>query len=141
MRFGVKLQRKARRKMRKGLNRFGRLRQYFLRGHGQWFALPLTMVNFTLIFYNLLLVDLYFIPDELKHFSVFFIVFIVSYVPSATLVGWMDLKKGTYRAEVDLLREIHPLEKEKLERLERVEEKVNTLEEKVDLLLELVKLM
>ncbi|MHA2239174.1 MAG: hypothetical protein ACXAB2_12505, partial [Candidatus Hodarchaeales archaeon] len=71
------------------------MRQYFLRGHSSWFALGFSLINFTLIFYNLLFVNLYFIPEIFKSFSIFFIIFACLYLPTASLLGYLDFKKGT----------------------------------------------
>ena len=91
------------------IDKGARLRQYFLRGHSSWFALAFSLINFTLIFYNLFFVNLYFIPDILKSFSVFFIVFCILYLPFAMGIGYLDYKKGTYRAEQKLTKELSPV--------------------------------
>ena len=111
---------KTKKYLRKVIDDGARLRQYFLRGHGNWFALMFSLINFTLIFYNLLFVNLFFIPAFLKSFSLFFIIFGVIYFPIATVVGWLDFKKGTYRAEQQLTREISPIWSEVFAKLEQL---------------------
>lgn len=112
---------KTKKTLRKVIDEGAKLRQYFLRGHGNWFALMFSLVNFTLIFYNLLFINLYFIPEFLKSFSVFFIIFGLIYFPVAALVGWLDFKKGTYRAEQQLTRDISPIWQEVFSKLELLE--------------------
>ncbi|MHA2156197.1 MAG: hypothetical protein ACXABU_12705 [Candidatus Hodarchaeales archaeon] len=107
--------------LRKFIDDGARLRQYFLRGHGNWFALMFSLINFTLIFYNLLFVNLFFIPEYLKSFSVFFIIFGIIYFPIAVVVGWLDFKKGTYKAEQQLTRNISPIWKEVFSKLDHLE--------------------
>ncbi len=107
--------------LRKAIDEGARLRQYFLRGHGNWFALIFSLINFTLIFYNLLFKNLFFIPEVLKSFSVFFIVFGIIYFPIAVIVGWLDFKKGTYKAEQQLTRDISPIWKEVFNKLDSLE--------------------
>ncbi len=95
--------------LRKILDHVGRLRQYFIAGHSRWFALVLSLMNFTLIFFNLLWVDLYFIPEELKDFLVFFLIFMTGYIPLSIIVGYFDLRKGTFWAETQIALEVNPV--------------------------------
>jgi hypothetical protein len=108
--------------LRKWIDKGGRIRQYFLRGHSNWFALILSLINFTLIFYNLLFKNLFFVPDVLKSYSVFFIIFGVLYFPTAAIFGWLDFKKGTYKAEQALTMEISPIWNEVFQKLQNLEE-------------------
>ena len=106
-----------------------RLRQFFLRGHSNWFALAFSLVNFTLIFYNLLFVKLFFIPEIFKSFSIFFIIFVFLYFPFATIIGYLDYRKGTYRAEQQLTKDLSPIWQDlfsKLEHLEKQNEELLT---------------
>jgi hypothetical protein len=112
---------KTKKFLRKVIDEGARVRQYFLRGHGNWFALMFSLINFTLIFYNLLFVNLYFVPEYLKSFSVFFIIFGIIYFPVATIIGWLDFKKGTYKAEQQLARKISPIWKEVFTKLDHLE--------------------
>jgi uncharacterized membrane protein YbhN (UPF0104 family) len=94
------------------IDKGARLRQYFLRGHSGWFSLAFSLINFTLIFYNLLFVNLYFIPEIFKSFSVFFVIFSILYLPLASSIGYLDYKKGTYKAEQQLTKEVSPVWRE-----------------------------
>ena len=106
---------------RKIIDRGSRYKQYFLRGHNQWFALAFSLINFTLIFYKLLLENLVFIPDYLKSYTLFVILFGLTYFPLATIIGFYDFKKGTFNAEQKLSREISPIWKELFSRIEKLE--------------------
>ena len=111
--------------LRKLIDRLARLKQYFLRGHSAWFALAFSLLNFTLIFYNLFFKNLFFIPEILKSYSIFFMIFGSMYFPIAAILGWLDFKKGTYKAEQALALEISPIWKEvfmKLTNLEKTNE-------------------
>ncbi|MHA2244714.1 MAG: hypothetical protein ACXADY_07060 [Candidatus Hodarchaeales archaeon] len=114
--------------LRKLIDRSARLKQYFLRGHNAWFALGFSLLNFTLIFYNLLFKNLFFIPEILKSYTIFFLIFGSMYFPLAAILGWLDFKKGTYKAEQALTLEISPIWKE-------VFIKLNNLEKSNELLL------
>lgn len=113
---------KMKHQARKGIDTGARLKQYFLRGHNSWFALAFSLLNFTLIFYNLLFKNLFFIPEILKSYSIFFMVFGSIYFPLAAFLGWLDFKKGTYRAEQSLTLEISPIWKEVFKKLSNLEE-------------------
>jgi hypothetical protein len=111
--------------LRKLIDRLARLKQYFLRGHNAWFALAFSLLNFTLIFYNLLFIKLFFIPEILKSYSIFFMIFGSIYFPFTIILGWLDFKKGTYKAEQALALEISPIWNQvftKLTNLERANE-------------------
>lgn len=108
-------------KLRKNIDKTSRLKQYFLRGHNSWFALAFSLMNFTLIFYNLLFFKMDFIPSFFKSYSVFVIIFGLIYFPVATLFGFLDFKKGTYAAEQTLSREISPIWREVFARLDKLE--------------------
>ena len=107
--------------LRRWIDKSARIRQYFLRGHGTWFALAFSLLNFTLIFYNLLFIKLFFIPEVLKSYSIFFIIFGTFYVPIATIIGWLDFKKGTYKEEQRLSLEISPIWQEIFNKLNSLE--------------------
>ncbi len=104
------------------IDRGARFRQYFLRGHSNWFALFFSLINFTLIFYNLLFVKLFFIPEILKSYSFFFFIFGLCYFPFATIIGWLDFQKGTYKEEQRLSLEISPIWQEVFKKLNNLEE-------------------
>jgi uncharacterized membrane protein YbhN (UPF0104 family) len=107
--------------LRKSIDKGARVRQYFLRGHGNWFALGFSLINFTLIFYNLFFIDLFFVPEILKSYSVFFIIFGICYLPVATCIGWLDFQKGTYKEEQRLSLEISPIWQEVFKKLNYIE--------------------
>ena len=98
------------------------IKQYFLRGHNAWFALAFTLINFTIIFYQLFLVNLYFIPEYLKSYAIFVIIFSILYFPIATIVGYLDFKKGTFSAEQNLQKDVNPVWKEVFSRLSKIEQ-------------------
>ena len=106
--------------LRNFIDRLSIIKQYFLRGHNAWFALAFTLINFTIIFYQLFLVNLYFIPEYLKSYAIFVIVFSLLYFPLATVIGYVDFKKGTFSAEQNLQKEISPVWKEVFSQLSKI---------------------
>lgn len=107
--------------IRKIINKFSRIKQYFLRGHNSWFALAFSLMNFTLIFYNLLFEKMDFIPEEFKSYGLFIIVFGIIYFPLSSLIGYLDFKKGTFRSEQLLVKELSPIWKDIFDRLVKLE--------------------
>lgn len=108
--------------LRKWIDRLSIIKQYFLRGHNAWFALFFSIINFTLIFYNLLFEKLFFIPAYLKSYLIFFIIFGILYFPLATIIGFLDFKKGTYSAEASLQKEVNPVTREIFARFAKLEQ-------------------
>lgn len=98
---------KVRKTLRKILDKTGKYKQYFLRGHNSWFYFAFWLVNFTIIIYKLLLEDIA-LPEWMR-FSYFFIVFVFLYVPLAVLVGRFDFRRGTFRGEANLSLEVNPI--------------------------------
>jgi hypothetical protein len=124
---------KTKKQLRIMIDEVARLRQFFLRGHSNWFALAFSLINFTLIFYNLLFVNLFFIPEIFKRFSIFFIIFVSLYFPFATVIGYLDYRKGTYRAEQQLTKDLSPIWQDlfnKLEHLEKQNQELLTIIQK-----------
>jgi len=112
----------AKRLLRQGIDTGARMKQYFLRGHGAWFALLFSLITFTLIFYNLLIKNLYFVPDMFKSYTVFVLIFGSIYLPLATILGYLDYRKGTYAAEQVLQQELSPIWRNVFARLQKLEE-------------------
>ena len=107
--------------LRKTIDKGARVWENTLRGHGNWFALAFSLMNFTLIFYNLFFINLFFVPEILKSYSLFFIIFSICYLPVATGIGWLDLRKGTYKEEQRLSLEISPIWQEVFKKLNNIE--------------------
>jgi len=113
---------------RSQINKFARVKQYFLRGHTTWFSLPFSLLNFTLIFYNLLLKNLDFVPDIFKQYTVFFICFLLVYLPSSAIIGYIDFKKGTFNAEVAMFMDLNPIWKKVFENQTEILKRLKELE-------------
>ncbi|MHA2272882.1 MAG: hypothetical protein ACXACI_13535 [Candidatus Hodarchaeales archaeon] len=112
----------AKQMLRQFIDKGARLKQYFLRGHSQWFALLFSLIMFTLIVNNLLIKNLHFVPDELKSYTVFVTIFAIIYFPVATILGYLDFRKGTFAAEQILHQQMSPIWRDVFARLEKLEE-------------------
>ena len=103
------------------------LKTYFIRGHSQWFAYIISLLNFVSIFYYLVINNLSFIPDWFR-FTYFIIIFVCTYFPITAFVGWYDFKKGTYKVEQNLVAEISPLWKKLFSQLDLISQRLDQLE-------------
>jgi hypothetical protein len=105
--------------IRMQLWRISRLRIYFLRGHSYWFVYVMGLLNFVTISFYLLIENLTIVPDKFR-FRHYLILFFVFYIPLASIVGYLDMKKGTYRVEQQMAKELSPLWTEIFERLDKL---------------------
>lgn len=94
-----------------------RLRTYFLRGHSNWFAYGMSFLNFITISFYLLIENLTIVPDSFR-FRDYALLFFMTYIPLAIIVGYADMKKGTYRVEQRMAMEMSPIWTEVFEKLE-----------------------
>lgn len=123
--------------LRKVLDTSGKYKMYFLRGHNSWFYFVFWLVNFTVIIYKLLLEDLS-LPEWMS-FPFFFSLFILIYIPLATIVGKLDYRKGTFRGEALLSLEVNPITQMLVANQESIIKKQKELEEQIKKLLEVLK--
>ncbi|MHA2248797.1 MAG: hypothetical protein ACXAD7_00480 [Candidatus Kariarchaeaceae archaeon] len=95
------------------------MRTYFLRGHSNWFAYVFSLLNFVTISFYLLIENLTVIPDSfrLRHYILIFVLF---YAPLAITVGYYDMKKGTYRVEAKIAKELSPIWKDLFDQLDEL---------------------
>ena len=95
------------------------LRTYFLRAHNNWFAYAFSLLNFITISFYLLIDNLTAIPDSfrLRHYV---FLFVVIYAPLAIIVGYFDLRKGTFRVEQKLARDLSPIWNEVFDKLNEI---------------------
>ncbi|MCE7741872.1 MAG: hypothetical protein GOP50_05395 [Candidatus Heimdallarchaeota archaeon] len=103
-----KKKKELKKKARKSLDLIGRTRLYFFRGHNSWLYLPIWFVNILIVFYKLLLEDLYFLPEWVSFWN-FAIIFSVIYFPLAVLVGRLDYYRGTYKGEAEVGMAVNPI--------------------------------
>ncbi len=68
---------------------------YFKSGHTVYFAFILSMLNFVVLQYNLLIERIPFLKQYIPRMSTFFILFSLIYFPVAILLGRFEFKKGT----------------------------------------------
>ncbi|MHA1200088.1 MAG: hypothetical protein ACTSQF_12225 [Candidatus Heimdallarchaeaceae archaeon] len=104
----AKRKKDLKKKARKSLDLIGRTRLYFFRGHNSWLYLPIWFVNILIVFYKLLLEDLFFLPEWVSFWS-FALIFSVIYFPLAVLIGRLDYYRGTYKGEAEVGMAVNPI--------------------------------
>ena len=62
-----------------------------------------------------------FIPNEYKSYFLFVLVFGLIYLPLSSIVGYLDLKKGTFKEEQLLTKELSPIWNEIFSKLKKLE--------------------
>ena len=76
-------------------NRLLRYWAYFRRGHGVYLAFAITFLNFIVLQWSLLIEQIEPLRILLGQLYVFAIVFFVTYLPLAVIIGWVDYKRGS----------------------------------------------
>lgn len=67
---------------------------YFRRGHGVYLVFSMSFLNFVVIQWRLLIEQIELLEAIFQHFYVFTILFFATYIPLATIIGWLDYKRG-----------------------------------------------
>ncbi|MEM4273955.1 MAG: hypothetical protein QW420_06345 [Candidatus Caldarchaeum sp.] len=79
------------------LGRIIRYSIYFRRGHSVYLALLISLANFIVIQYRLVVQYMPGVELVFRELWIFAVSFLVSYMVLATVVGWLDFKKGSVR--------------------------------------------
>ncbi|MHA2295351.1 MAG: hypothetical protein ACXAEU_21935 [Candidatus Hodarchaeales archaeon] len=115
------------------IDKISRYKQYFLRGHVGWFALTFSLIQFTVIVYELVLRNLWFIQETpLNHYTIFLVIFVVIYLPTAVVVGFYDYRRGTYKAEQELSKELSPIWRDVFKEFRELKEENRHLNERIE---------
>lgn len=109
------------------LYKLSEARTYFLRGHSNWLAYPISMLNFISISFYLLIDSLTIIPEEFKRLRYYIILFVFTYIPSAIAIGYYDMRKGAYRVEQKIARELSPIWVEVFDKFNKLEKQQTQL--------------
>lgn len=102
------------------IDRIGMLKQYFMRGHQYWISFFISIGTFIVVSFNFLVVELVFVPDILKDFWVFTIAFSVGYFLLASIVGFYDIKRGTFYSQEYILGKHSPIWQANFDRQDKI---------------------
>ncbi len=116
---------------RKGLDRLGRYRQYFIAGHSRWFVFIIGLTQFGLIFYNFMWIRLTFLPLVFRSELFFYPVWFMLYFPFTTVFGYWDLTYGTFQAETKVSLEVNPIWKRLFKELEAIKRDLEELKQQL----------
>jgi len=81
---------------------------YFKNGHGHYLSFFLSFANFIVIQYKLLVETIPFLESLVKTLTFFSLLFLAIYIPVCTVIGWMDLKRGTGPVHATIQAQISP---------------------------------
>jgi uncharacterized protein YneF (UPF0154 family) len=80
----------------------------FRQGHSIYLVFVLTFVNFILITYRLLIERVTFFKDLVPELWIFALLFILIYIPTATIIGYWH-RKTQLRVETTLVQQQNPI--------------------------------
>ena len=111
---------------------------YFIRGHQQWWYIPLMLANILIIFYG---IGGTVIPSLLvlfPTFELFVLVTAPAYLVICAITGWWDFKRGAFKTEQEVWWEDNPLThiiNDGFERMyNRIDIRLRKIEEQLELL-------
>jgi len=81
---------------------------YFRRGHSTYLAFLLSFANFIVIQYRLLFENVGIFRLIFASLTAFAVAFFLVYVPIATVIGWLDMKRGMLPVEGAIVGEVNP---------------------------------
>lgn len=122
---------RLRKLLRKIINHFGVYRLYFTRGYGLYFALILTIINTSILFYNFIVIKVPFLLNIFGQFWVFTTLFVMLLIPAGVIIGYLDYKRGPYRQEQLEIKKRSPVWKEVFEDFEQLKKELRELKEEI----------
>ena len=81
---------------------------YFRRGHGVYLAFAMSFLNFVVIQWRLLIEQIESLEAIFQHFYVFTTLFFATYIPLATIIGWIDYKRGAVPVDATVAAKANP---------------------------------
>ena len=94
--------------LRAGMRRGLRYWAYFRRGHGIYLALLISFLNFLVIQYRLLIQQAPALSGLFHGLAEFAAAFTLIYAVAATLIGWIDYKRGSVAVDNVLIAQASP---------------------------------
>jgi hypothetical protein len=89
-------------------NRFLRYWTYFRRGHNIYLIFIISFLNFVVIQWRLLIEQIQLLEAFFQHFYIFTAIFMVSYISLATIIGWIDYKRGAFPVDQKIAAKVSP---------------------------------
>ena len=67
---------------------------YFKTGHSGYLVYSLSILNFVVLQHRLLISYIPFLSQYLSRLSTFIVVFVITYIPFAIIIGYFEFRKG-----------------------------------------------
>jgi len=103
---------------------------YFRRGHGNYLAFFMSLGTFTIVAYNLMIKEIHELSSIFTNMTTFLVVFVIIYGLLTTIIGWQDVKRGSFRTESRLVFDKNPRMKEMYDNVNEINERIKKLENK-----------
>jgi len=117
----------------------GSIRAYFMRGHSGWLLYGIWFLSNTAIIFVLLGSQMEWIYQLFPSIVVFGLVFFVSYVVIAVIIGYVDIEiRGIYGAEQDTFWRAVPMFQKLIKAAENITEMKEDIEEVKSILGQLI---
>ena len=114
-----------------------RMWSYFRRGHGTYLAFLVSLLNFVVIQYRLLIDYVSALKEVFPSLSMFVATFLIIYFPVATFVGWLDYRRLSAPVDTALIFRSNPWARDMAKALILIAEALDPeTREKVNALLE-----
>jgi hypothetical protein len=81
---------------------------YFRRGHGVYLIFAISFLNFIVIQWRLLIEEVELLQALFQNLYTFIILFLVTYIPLATIIGWLDYKRGAVPVDQTVAARVNP---------------------------------
>lgn len=81
---------------------------YFRRGHGTYLVFLMSLANFMVIQYRLLIEYIPLMDALFSSLTAFSITFFLVYVPTATIMGWLDYKRLAVPIDLTVMARANP---------------------------------
>jgi hypothetical protein len=107
-----------------------RMWRYFRQGHGVYLVFFISMLNFIVIQYRLLIEHVSLFRGFIPNLTLFAILFAVIYPAAAVLIGWKDMNKGSFPADSRINFDKNPRMRRMYEMVESIDRRLEKLERK-----------
>ena len=116
---------------KKDTRMFWRLWFYFRRGHSSYLSFFVGLITFVVVAYQLSISNVPALKSIFPNMWVFFVAFAAVYGVVTILIGWQDMKRGSYKTETKMTFDMHPRASEQYETIKRIERRLENIEKRL----------
>jgi len=92
-----------------------RVWNYIRRGHSNYTAYFILLLNFIIIAYQLAISNMPILKAVFPSMLIFGIIFLIVYFPVVLFIGWLDMKRGTYPQDQIVNWDLNPRQRQQYE--------------------------